>query len=178
MKADSPNPKNTLPRIIKILQVEPFKITTLWTTSEIRVIDFESLFPEWQAQEDTKLLPLLDYATFQQVAVSPTRTLYWPNVLVSVTLRNRVISGPLDLDPDVLYEQSKLVKKTEKIPVGSLLKQAREEAGLSQLELALKSGTTRHYISRIENGKSDIQLETLNKIVQLGMGKEVRVEIR
>ncbi|RAJ90053.1 helix-turn-helix protein [Larkinella arboricola] len=167
-----------LPRITKVLQVEPFTITVLWTTSEVRTIDFEPLFTQWKDQGDTRLLPLMDYATFQQVAISPTRTLYWPNVLVSVPLRNRVISGPLDLDPDVLYEQSKLVKKTEKIPVGILLKKAREEAGLSQLELALKSGTTRHYISRIENGKSDIQLETLNKIVQLGMGKEVRVEIR
>jgi DNA-binding XRE family transcriptional regulator len=168
----------TLPRIIKILQVDPFKVTALWTTSEIRIIDFEPLFRDWQAQGDDRLAPLMNYTNFEQVAVSEARTLYWPNVPISITLRNRTITAPLDLDPDVLYQQSTLVKKAEKIPVGSLLKRAREEAGLSQLELALKSGTTRHYISRIENGKSDIQLETLNKIVQLGMGKEVRVEIR
>jgi len=47
------------------------------------------------------------------------------------------------------------------------------EAGLSQIDVATKSGTSRNYISRIENGKSDIQLETLNKIVQLGIGKQI-----
>ena len=177
MKAGKPKTKQALPRIIRILQVEPFKITALWTTSEVRLIDFEPLFKQWQADQDTKLLPLMDYSTFKEVAVSQTRTLSWPTIFVSISLRNRVISAPLDLDPDSLYQQSTLVKQTEKIPVGFLLKRAREDAGLSQLDVALKSGTTRHYISRIENGKSDIQLETLNKIVQLGMGKQVRVEI-
>jgi transcriptional regulator with XRE-family HTH domain len=58
-----------------------------------------------------------------------------------------------------------------------MLKEAREKAGLSQAEVALSAGTTRNYISRIENGKSDIQLETLHKIVALGLGKELKVEV-
>ena len=62
------------------------------------------------------------------------------------------------------------------IPVGIMLKQAREKAGLSQTDVAINAGTTRNYISRIENGKSDIQLETLHKIVELGLGKEMRLE--
>ena len=114
MKADPTNPAHPLPRIIKNLWVEPFQITSLWTTSEIRVSNFELLFPEWQTQGDTRLSPLMDYATFQHVAVSPTRTLCWPSVVVSVPLRDRVISGPLDLDPDVLYHKSILVKKTKR----------------------------------------------------------------
>lgn len=96
---------------------------------------------------------------------------------VQVKLAKRTIEGPLDLDPDELYSQSTLIQKTERLAIGDLLRKAREEAGLSQVDVATKSGTSRNYISRIENGKSDIQLETLNKIVQLGMGKQVRVEI-
>lgn len=99
----------------------------------------------------------------------------WCNL--QVKLNHRTLEEPLDLDPDELYRQSVLVRKTEPLEVGNLLRKARQEAGLSQLEVATKSGTSRHYISRIENGKSDIQLETLNKIVQLGMAKQVRVEI-
>lgn len=45
-------------------------------------------------------------------------------------------------------------------------------------DVALKSGTTRNYISRIENDKSDIQLETQQKIVKLGIGGEMVLEIK
>ena len=169
--------KQVLPRIVRILSVEPFSITTLWTTAEIRRIDFNPLFEQWKHDADTRLFPLFDYEIFRQIAVSSAQTLYWPNVPITVTLAKRLLEGPLDLDPDELYRVSTLVKKTERLAVGTILRKARHDAGLSQLELAAKSGTSRNYISRIENGKSDIQLETLNKIVQLGMGKQVRVEI-
>lgn len=173
----NPTPKQALPRIVKILSVEPFKIMTLWTTGEVRQIDFEPLFEQWKQQNDSRLFPLFRYDIFKQVMVSPTRTLHWPTVPVKIALAKRTIEGPLDIDPDALYQQSILVRRTEPIAVGSILKKARQDAGLSQLDVATRSGTSRNYISRIENGKSDIQLETLNKIVQLGMGKQVRVEI-
>jgi len=166
-----------LPRISRILGIEPFIITTLWTTAEIRRNDFTPLFAQWKADDDRQLFPLFDFNIFKQVAVSPTHTLHWPTVPIQVKLARRTIEGVLDLDPDELFRQSALVQRTEHIAVGSLLRKARQDAGLSQLDLATRSGTTRNYISRIENGKSDIQLETLNKIVQLGMGKQVRVEI-
>ena len=167
----------SLPRIVKILSIEPFKLTALWTTAEVRQIDFGPLFDEWKQQNDSRLFPLFDFDTFKQVTVSPTRTLHWLNVPLKVKLARRTLEGPLDLDPDELYRHSVLVRRTERLAVGSILKKARQDAGLSQLDVATKSGTSRNYISRIENGKSDIQLETLNKIVQLGIGKQVRVEI-
>ncbi|MEZ0612485.1 helix-turn-helix domain-containing protein [Fibrella sp. WM1] len=166
-----------LPRIVRVIAVEPFVITALWTTTEIRRIDFARLFDQWKHDEDTRLYPLFDYEVFKLAAVSPARTLHWPTIPIRIELAKRVVEGPLDLDPDELYRQSELVQKTEKLTIGSQLRQVREAAGLSQTEVALKSGTSRNYISRIENGKSDIQLETLNKIVQLGMGKQVRIEI-
>ncbi len=166
-----------LPRITSIQAIEPFRITTLWTTGEVRQIDFEPLFFQWKQENDTRLYPLFDFDIFRQVIVSPARTLTWPNILVCITLGSRTIEGPLDLDPDELYKQSTLVRQAEKLPIGHLLRQARQAAGLSQLDVATRSGTSRHYISRIENGKSDIQLETLNKIVQLGIGKALRLEI-
>lgn len=111
------------------------------------------------------------------MAVSSVRTLHWPSVPIQIIIRNRTIEGPLDLDPDELYRQSTLLRRAEPLAVGAILRKARLEAGLSQVEVAVKSGTSRNYISRIENGKSDIQLETLNKIVQLGIGKQIRLEI-
>lgn len=166
-----------LPRISRILSIEPFSITAVWTTAEIRRNEFAPLFAQWKADDDRQLFPLFDFDTFKQVAVSPTHTLHWPTVPVRITLPRRTIDGVLELDPDELYRQSVLVQRTEQLDVGTLLRNARQAAGLSQLDLATRSGTTRNYISRIENGKSDIQVETLNKIVQLGMGKQVRLEI-
>ncbi len=56
------------------------------------------------------------------------------------------------------------------------LKQERLNAGLTQEQLAAKIGTKKSYISRIENGKTDVQLSTLFKIFQ-GLGKRVSITI-
>ena len=50
--------------------------------------------------------------------------------------------------------------------IGRRIKIARNELGLTQEQLAEKSGTSKHYISRIENEKSGIELMTLKKIVE------------
>ena len=51
-------------------------------------------------------------------------------------------------------------------------------SGLTQQELAIKSGTTRNYISRIENDRSDIEIATLRKIVETGLGQQLDVRIK
>jgi transcriptional regulator with XRE-family HTH domain len=61
--------------------------------------------------------------------------------------------------------------------IGLLIKQARQDAGLTQAELALKSGTSKHYISRLENNKTDIELLTLKKIIEAGLGKKLQIGI-
>ena len=45
---------------------------------------------------------------------------------------------------------------------------------MTQEELAQKSGTSKHYISRIENDKSNIEVMTLKKIVE-GFGKRLEI---
>jgi transcriptional regulator with XRE-family HTH domain len=56
------------------------------------------------------------------------------------------------------------------------LKEERKKAGLTQEQLAEKIGTKKSYISRLENGKADVQLSTLYKIFR-GLGKRVSVTI-
>jgi transcriptional regulator with XRE-family HTH domain len=55
---------------------------------------------------------------------------------------------------------------------------ARKEANITQEELAEKIGTKKSYISRIENGKADIQLSTLFRIFEIGLGKHITFTIR
>ena len=61
--------------------------------------------------------------------------------------------------------------------LGVMLKEARKEAKISQEELANKTGTKKSYISRIERGKSDIQISTYNKLIEIGLGKNLNISI-
>lgn len=61
--------------------------------------------------------------------------------------------------------------------LGVMLKEARKEANLTQEELAEKTGTKKSYISRIERGLSDIQMSTYYKLIELGLGKHLTIEI-
>ena len=61
--------------------------------------------------------------------------------------------------------------------LGELLKEARKDANLTQEELAQKSGTKKSYISRIESGKSEIQLSTFYRILKIGLGKDLQISI-
>jgi len=61
--------------------------------------------------------------------------------------------------------------------ISEMLKEARKEAKLTQEELAEKVGTKKSYISRLENGKCDIQLSTLYRIFEHGLGRRVQLVI-
>jgi HTH-type transcriptional regulator / antitoxin HipB len=63
--------------------------------------------------------------------------------------------------------------KAKAFVVGEMIKEARKEAHLTQEELAEKTGTKKSYISRLENGKIDIQISTLFKIFEKGLGKKL-----
>lgn len=67
-------------------------------------------------------------------------------------------------------------RETEAFCLAQTLKEERKRAGLTQEELAEKIGTKKTYISRLENGKADIQLSTLFRIFE-GLGKRVSLTI-
>jgi len=57
--------------------------------------------------------------------------------------------------------------------ISEMLKEARKEANLTQEELAVKSGTKKSYISKIENAKGNIQLSTIIRIFEQGLNRKV-----
>ena len=61
--------------------------------------------------------------------------------------------------------------------ISETLKDARKEAHMTQEELADKVGTKKSYISRLENGKCDIQLSTLYRIFEEGLGIRISLLI-
>jgi transcriptional regulator with XRE-family HTH domain len=54
-----------------------------------------------------------------------------------------------------------------------MLKEARKTANMTQEQLAIKAGTKKSYISKIENAKGNIQLSTLIRIFEKGLNKKV-----
>jgi DNA-binding XRE family transcriptional regulator len=66
----------------------------------------------------------------------------------------------------------------EDFKLGTLLYKARIEKGMTQTELAEKVGTTKSYISKIENNIKEVRLSTLQKIVHLGLGGKLDLSIK
>ena len=87
-----------------------------------------------------------------------------------------------EIDERIFWKQIvELWKKQKKMPwwivaIAQTLKEERIRAGLTQEQLAVKIGTKKTYISRLENGKADIQLTTLFRIFE-GLGRRVRLTI-
>ncbi len=68
--------------------------------------------------------------------------------------------------------------KAQSFILGELLKEEREKAQLTQAEMAERTGTKKSYISRIENGKADIQLSTLYRLIEQGLNRKLELTIR
>ena len=68
-------------------------------------------------------------------------------------------------------------EKAQYFVISEMLKEARKEANMTQEQLAEKVGTKKSYISRLENGKCDIQLSTLYKIFEFGLGRRINLLI-
>ncbi len=66
-------------------------------------------------------------------------------------------------------------EKAQYFVISEMLKEARKEANMTQEQLADKVGTKKSYISRLENGKCDIQLSTLYRIFEFGLGKRINL---
>lgn len=65
----------------------------------------------------------------------------------------------------------------ETFKLGVMIQELRKEQGLTQQQLAEKCGTTKTYISRIENDASDIRLSTLMRIIHDGLGKHLKLSV-
>ena len=80
--------------------------------------------------------------------------------------------GKMGSDKREIYEQ-----EFEAFKLGVLIQEMREKQHLTQEQLASKCGTTKSYISRIENNASDIRLSTLIRIIREGLGGHLNLSV-
>lgn len=166
-----------IPRIIKIEKISGMKVYCMFNNGESRVIDFKELFDEWNVTKEDAEYPLLHPKEFRKVRLN-NYTLSWENIGTKLQLEDGSEEVfPYEIGPDVLYEKSKPNDNNERTMIGSLIRKARKKAGLTQEQLAMRSGTSRFYISRLENNKTDVELSTFRKIVEAGLGKNLRLMI-
>lgn len=73
--------------------------------------------------------------------------------------------------------REKYEEEFEAFKIGVLIQEARKKQQLTQEQLAQKVGTTKNYISRIENNASDIRLSTLMRIIREGLGGHLKLSV-
>lgn len=76
--------------------------------------------------------------------------------------------GKIGAESRNIYEEN-----SQMFIISEMLKEARKDANLTQEQLAEKTGTKKSYISKIENGKGNIQLSTLIRIFEVGLNKRI-----
>ncbi len=74
-------------------------------------------------------------------------------------------------------DREKFEEGFEAFHLGVIIQELRKENGLTQEQLAVRCGTTKNYISRIENNASDIRLSTIMRIFKEGFGRQLRLNI-
>ncbi len=169
--------KPVIPRILKIQKIKGLKIYCMFNNGENRLLDFEQIFKQWKIDKDDIEYPLLEPSEFKKVVLR-NFTLSWSNIstkLLSEDDHEEI--HPYELSPDELFRLSEPVEPTNSEKFGNLIRSARLKAGLTQEQLAHRSGTSRFYISRLENNRTDIELSTFRKIVEAGLGKHFKLVI-
>lgn len=74
------------------------------------------------------------------------------------------------------HKRNEFEKGTQIFCLATVLKEERLKAGLTHQQLTERIGTKKTYISRLENGKADVQLNTLFRIFE-GLGRRVSLTI-
>ncbi len=169
--------KIKIPRILKINWVDELSISVVFNNGESRIIDFRKVLKKLNLVENSPVLILYKSEEFKKVELH-NNTLSWDNVEQFISLRNKERKQvSFEIGADVLLKYSRPEKSDMALKIGRLIKEARLKSGITQQELAVMSGTTRNYISRIENDNSDIELATLRKIIETGLGKQLDINI-
>lgn len=95
--------------------------------------------------------------------------------------KDKVVSWDTHLDKKYgvhgTASRTEFEMKAQSFILGELLKEERVKANMTQAEMAEKTGTKKSYISRIENGKADIQLSTLYKLIEQGLNRKLELSI-
>jgi DNA-binding XRE family transcriptional regulator len=153
-------------------------ISVLFSNGENRKLDFKQILcDEWKVTERDPEFKLKIPEVFASVELIHG-TLAWSAIQFILTDESgHQRSVPFDVGADILFDLS-IPDEGRSHAIGKLFKQWRVEAKLTQEEVAKRSGTSRTYITKIENGTQDIELDTLFRIVEGGLNKQLIISVQ
>ena len=74
-------------------------------------------------------------------------------------------------------KRNEFEKGYKSFKLGAIVHDARIEKGLTQEQLAIKCGTNKAYISRVENNIKDVRISTLRRIIEVGLGGTLNLSV-
>jgi len=149
-------------RIQCVIPRENFMIEATFFNGDIKRYDVTQLF-----------------AVFPQFRILQTVNKLFENVVVDAGGYGITWNDELDLDAETIWEDGVLIEQQKEIDINHLLAYqlllARENAGITQKELAEKTGIYQADISKLERGLGNSSLSTLKRLAD-GLGMEVRID--
>ncbi|HMT30348.1 MAG TPA: helix-turn-helix transcriptional regulator [Bacteroidia bacterium] len=168
-----------IPKILRINDIDKknLRVSVLFSNGEDRILDFRKILNDiWKIKKTDFEFKLLNPIEFAKVKVA-NYSLSWDNIEVNLTgSDNKKIKVPYQVGADTLFELSE-VDTSLNISIGELFKKARLKANKSQEQVAESAGTSRTYITRLENNKQDVEIMTLKKLIEAGLNKHLRISI-
>ena len=168
-----------IPKILRINSIDKknLRVSVLFSNGEDRILDFRKILNDiWKVKKKDFEFKLFDPKEFAKMKVE-NYTLSWENVDVFITgIDNKKMKVPYQVGADTLFELSE-IDSSLNISIGELFKKARLKANKSQEQVAELAGTSRTYITRLENNKQDVEIMTLKKLIEAGLNKHLRISI-
>ncbi len=163
----------SVPEIVSVLSVLPYRIVTLWSNGEVRENDYATDIEQWGKSDNPIYQQLARWDDFKSVRATEGR-LEWPTVRFQFTFDGVERDEAIDFDRLVTYQESRLldVAMLDSQTLGETISQARHQARISQQDLARRIGSTKQYVSKVERNVVVPKTDTLQRMAT-ALGKRV-----
>lgn len=159
----------------KILKIESLKFPNISFVSrngEHRIINIKSFFNKLDIRVGDFGYEVITSSDIFNAVTLEDNALAWKSITKNITFPSgRNMEVFFHLDPLLTIQNSDLTASRYLKHLGEMVRQNRKQQNLSQTELARKIGTDKYYISKIENSKTDLEIKTLEKIIEVGLNK-------
>jgi DNA-binding XRE family transcriptional regulator len=162
-----------IPRLAAVVQGEEAQLVLTFQSAERRLLDLSKA----ELQLGAKL-------PRGPVRINEFYALEWPEASLELEglgdLAELIDEVPsrFSIGADTAYGLSSPMDPDFREVLGRRIKRLRAELGLSQSQVAQRMGTQRTYISQVENGRSDIEIQSLKRLIEVGLGRELEIRFR
>lgn len=161
------------PRIVKIRNIKGHKVLALWNDGNSRLHNFEPEVVAWRNYVGYRRLS--DSSVFKTAIVNDEGCLSWPHITYDEEASDNQDDW-ITFDSDRMFEEGELYEeRNPALKLAQVVSSIRLKLGLTQEQVAIRTGVTKSYISKIERGVTDINLGTFEWLLEQGFGKRIEI---